>query len=63
MPLGAWYELATAAEFLPAPPITRNQIDLKRYNNLASSHTPGLTDLGIEPMDIEQVVGMIEAPR
>jgi len=41
MPFGAWYELATAAEFLPAPPITRNQIDLMRHNNLASSHTPG----------------------
>ena len=53
IPFFVWQALAWCVEFLPAPPITRNQVDLMRIDNVASSHLPGLDDLGISPRSIE----------
>jgi uncharacterized protein YbjT (DUF2867 family) len=60
MPFVAWSALAGLAEFLPSAPITRNQIDLMRYDNVARTGMPGLQELGIEPQGIDAVIRMIE---
>jgi NADH dehydrogenase len=60
MPFAAWSILATAAEFLPAAPLTRNQVDLMRRDNVAANDLPGLEELGIQSRGIEEVVRMIE---
>ncbi|MDG4875564.1 complex I NDUFA9 subunit family protein [Mesorhizobium sp. WSM4935] len=60
MPFAAWSALAGVAEFLPTPPFTRNQIDIMRQDNVTTGGMPGLQELGVEPLDIEQVIGMIE---
>ncbi|CAN7576688.1 complex I NDUFA9 subunit family protein [Pararhizobium sp. LjRoot255] len=59
VPFAVWSLLATAAEFLPAAPLTRNQVDLMRRDNVAASDLPGLEELGIQPRGIEEVVHMI----
>jgi uncharacterized protein YbjT (DUF2867 family) len=59
MPFAAWNVLALAAEFLPAAPITRNQIDLMRHDNVAAADLPGLSELDIEPRAISAVIRMI----
>ncbi|UCI05484.1 complex I NDUFA9 subunit family protein [Mesorhizobium sp. B1-1-8] len=60
VPFAAWNALAGATEFLPAPLITRNQVDLMRRDNVATGAILGLAELGIAPLDIEDVVRMIE---
>ncbi|WP_051441022.1 YbjT (DUF2867 family protein) (plasmid) [Ensifer sp. WSM1721] len=54
VPFALWHILATAAEFLPAAPLTRNQVDLMRRDNVAASDLPGLEELGIQPRGIEE---------
>ncbi|CAN7667584.1 complex I NDUFA9 subunit family protein [Phyllobacterium sp. LjRoot231] len=60
MPFAVWTALARVAEFLPAAPLTRNQIDLMRHDNVAAADLPGLKELGIEPHDISEVIRAIE---
>jgi uncharacterized protein YbjT (DUF2867 family) len=60
VPFTVWSILATAAEFLPAVPLTRNQVDLMRRDNVAANDLPGLKELGIQSRSIEEVVRMIE---
>lgn len=59
VPFAVWSILATAAEFLPAVSLTRNQVDLMRCDNVAASDLPGLEELGIQPRGIEEVVHMV----
>ncbi|MCW0000137.1 complex I NDUFA9 subunit family protein [Pararhizobium sp. YC-54] len=59
VPFMLWSILATAAEFLPAVSLTRNQVDLMRRDNVAASGLPGLAELGIQPRGIEEIVHMI----
>ena len=56
MPISLWKMLALAAQFLPAPPITRNQVELMTKDNVASGKHPGFDTLGIEPRGIEIVL-------
>jgi len=56
MPINAWKMLAFAAEFLPASPVTLNQIELMTKDNVASGRYPGFRALGIEPRGIEIVL-------
>jgi NADH dehydrogenase len=56
VPFAIWQPLALSAEFLPAPPITRNQIELMRIDNVASPSRPGFAALGIAPHGIEAVL-------
>lgn len=49
MPFGAWLAAAAAAERLPSPPITRNQVQLMQADNVADPDQPGLDALGIAP--------------
>ncbi|WP_366511193.1 complex I NDUFA9 subunit family protein [Mesorhizobium sp.] len=63
VPFAVWNVLAGAAELLPAAPITRNQVDLMRHDNVAAIDAPGLKQLDIEPRDIDEVIGLIEQLR
>lgn len=56
VPFSVWHALAHTAEFRPAPPVTRNQVELMRVDNVASPQLPGLAQLGIAPRTIEQTV-------
>lgn len=46
------------AEFLPVPPITRDQIDLMIRDNVTTSGRPGLSELGITPHSAETILPM-----
>jgi uncharacterized protein YbjT (DUF2867 family) len=56
VPFAIWQTLAFLAEFLPEPPITRNQVDLMKIDNIASPACSGFKALGIEPRGIETVL-------
>jgi len=56
VPFAIWRTLAFAAEFLPQPPITRNQVELMAIDNVASPACPGFAALGIEPHGIEELL-------
>ncbi|MEH2519994.1 uncharacterized protein YbjT (DUF2867 family) [Bradyrhizobium sp. AZCC 1610] len=56
MPITVWKMLAAAAEFLPASPVTSNQVELMTKDNVASGRHPGFDTLGIEPRGIEIVL-------
>ena len=63
VPFPVWSVLATAAEWLPGAPLTRNQVELMQEDNVASGDLPSLGDLDIEPRDIDTVIRMIEERR
>ncbi len=44
------------AEWLPVPPITRDQVRLLKYNNVATAGAQGFAQLGIHPTAVEMVV-------
>jgi NADH dehydrogenase len=54
LPFALWRPLAFAAEMLPTPPITRNQVELMETDNIASAKYPGFDALGIRPRGIEE---------
>jgi uncharacterized protein YbjT (DUF2867 family) len=56
MPFPAWHAIAFAAEFLPSPPVTRNQVELMQVDNVASADAPGFAALGIAPRPVEDVL-------
>lgn len=56
VPFGIWQALAFVAEILPQPPITRNQVELMKIDNIASAACPGFATLGIEPHGIEEML-------
>jgi uncharacterized protein YbjT (DUF2867 family) len=44
------------AEFLPTPPLTRDQVEMLKYDNIVQEDALTLKDLGIEPTDADLVV-------
>jgi NADH dehydrogenase len=46
------------AEFLPIPPITRDQVDLLTRDNLVAAGKPGFAELGIVPRTAEAILPM-----
>ncbi|MEX2481441.1 MAG: complex I NDUFA9 subunit family protein [Gammaproteobacteria bacterium] len=56
LPFAAWHALGWASEFLPSPPLTRNQVELMQVDNVASPEMPGLEDLGVQPHAIEDIL-------
>jgi NADH dehydrogenase len=56
VPFGAWRMLAFAAEALPKPPITRNQVELMMIDNVVSPGRPGFEFFRIEPRGVEQTL-------
>jgi NADH dehydrogenase len=59
MPFAVWHAAAAVAEFLSGAPMTRNQVELMRFDNVPSAGAPGLKELGIEPRGIEEVIAAI----
>ncbi|SFQ19524.1 NADH dehydrogenase [Mesorhizobium sp. NFR06] len=59
MPFAVWKVVAALAEVLPSAPLTRNQVDLMREDNVTWAGVPGLGELSIKPMDIDQSIRMI----
>lgn len=43
-------------ELLPVPPLTRDQVELLKTDNVCSGDLPGLADLGIEPTAAEVIL-------
>ncbi|MDF1747451.1 MAG: complex I NDUFA9 subunit family protein [Alphaproteobacteria bacterium] len=43
-------------ELLPVPPLTRDQVELLRSDNIATGNLPGLRDLGIAPTAAEVIL-------
>ncbi|CCV05662.1 NAD-dependent epimerase/dehydratase (fragment) [Mesorhizobium metallidurans STM 2683] len=60
MPFAVWNAVAALAEFIPATPVKRNQVDLMRVDNVAATDLPGLKEVGVKPRDIQQIIGMIK---
>lgn len=56
VPFGLWHCGAAIAELLPKPPITRNQVDLMRVDNIRSPDRPGFEALGITPRPLEDAL-------
>jgi len=44
------------AEFLPSPPITRNQVELMESDSVATPGAPGFEALQIVPKAIEDIL-------
>jgi hypothetical protein len=59
MPFGLWHALASVAEMLPEPPITRNQVELMQLDSVASPGAPGFGDLGISSTSLEDTLPAI----
>jgi NADH dehydrogenase len=53
IPFGAASMLAGIAEILPGAPLTRDQVELLKIDNVLSGQYPGLTDLGVRPTALE----------
>ena len=53
LPFSLWDTLASVAEKLPQPPLTRNQVDLMQIDTVASEGLPGFHSLGISPRSLE----------
>ncbi|MCT7377409.1 complex I NDUFA9 subunit family protein [Chelativorans salis] len=56
MPFVVWSVMARLAEQMPSVPLTRNQVELMRHDNVAAADFPGFEQLGIEPAAVEDVV-------
>jgi NADH dehydrogenase len=54
VPFWAWKIAALVAEELPHAPLTQNQVELMRIDNVASLALPGFDALGIAPTGIEE---------
>ncbi|WP_246249118.1 complex I NDUFA9 subunit family protein [Chelativorans alearense] len=56
IPFVFWSMIARLAEELPSVPLTRNQVELMRRDNVAAADLPGFAQLAIEPAAIEDAI-------
>jgi NADH dehydrogenase len=56
IPFAAWHALAWISEMLPSPPVTRNQVELMRVDNVSSLEMRGFGQLGISPHSVEEIL-------
>ena len=56
IPFAAWHALAWCSEILPAPLLTRNQVELMQIDTVASPDKPGFVGLGISPHPVEAIL-------
>ncbi len=56
VPFLVWDMLAAAMALHPDPPLTRDQVTLMKRDNVVGEGAPGLSDLGIEPTPLEEVL-------
>jgi len=52
-PFSLWHVIGYVAEALPGPPLTRNQVELMKQDNIAEPDAPGFEALQIAPQSIE----------
>ncbi len=55
-PFALWHTIGYLAEFLPSPPITRNQVDLMETDSVAAPGSPGFEALQIVSHAIEDIL-------
>ena len=55
IPFAIWRAVAWVSEFLPNPPLTRNQVELMQVDNTKSRGFPGFAELGISPRALEEI--------
>jgi len=55
-PFALWHAIGYVAEFLPSPPITRNQVELMEGDSVAAPGAPGFEVLQIAPRAIEDTL-------
>jgi len=55
IPFTLWKAIGCLGELLPAPPITRNQVELMERNNIASPTVAGFVNLQMAPRSLEEV--------
>jgi uncharacterized protein YbjT (DUF2867 family) len=55
-PFALWRTIGHLAEFLPSPPITRNQVELMESDSVAAPGAPGFEALQIVPHAIEDIL-------
>jgi len=58
-PFSLWRVIGSASEFLPHPPITRNQVELMQIDNVAGPDAPGFDALQIAPRTVEALLPQI----
>ncbi len=56
VPWGIATAMARIAELLPVPPLTRDQVEMLKRDNVVSADAAGLVQLGIMPTPLEGVV-------
>jgi NADH dehydrogenase len=56
LPFGLAKIQAAFMELLPVPPLTRDQVELLKTDNVCSGDLPGLEDLGVEPTAAEVIL-------
>jgi uncharacterized protein YbjT (DUF2867 family) len=61
LPMAIWNAIGRLGEMLPGAPLTRDQVELMRIDNVASGGLPGFGSLGIDPHTINTVIGEIAA--
>ena len=52
-PFSLWHVIGYVAEALPSPPLTRNQVELMRQDNISEPDILGFEALQISPQPIE----------
>lgn len=62
VPFTIWHAVARVAEFLPHPPVTRNQVELMEIDNVATPGTAGFDHLSIVPHSIEAILPAMIRP-
>lgn len=62
VPLGVWKLLATVTAVLPAPPITRDQIELLKHDNIVRTDK-GFQSLGIGASSLTRVMDAVPGAR
>jgi NADH dehydrogenase len=56
LPWGLASFQAGIAERIPGKPLTRDQVELLKVDNVLSGAAPGLTDLGVTPTAVELIL-------
>lgn len=54
VPFAMWRMLAAMCAVLPNPPLTRDQLELMRHDNIADPSLPGFAALGLQPSAVEE---------
>ena len=62
VPFAFWDAAAGLAEFLPRPPLTRNQVELMQIDTTASDGRPGFGAFGISPRSLEEELQAMVKP-